>query len=126
MRDSWTKDSTLPGGDLGGKTITQFFEELKQEYSYLPDSLLHHYVDHYGALTFKILENVRGIEDLGQHFGAELYEVEVDYLIENEWAKTAQDILWRRTKAGLFFSPEQEELLSKKITQKINSESQKI
>ena len=45
--------------------------------------------------------------DLGRNFGADLYEAEVRYLCENEWALTAEDVLWRRTKRGLHFSREQ-------------------
>jgi glycerol-3-phosphate dehydrogenase len=53
-----------------------------------------------------ILGDATGIEALGPHFGADLYGREVDYLVANEWARTAQDVLWRRTKVGLRVGPE--------------------
>ena len=49
--------------------------------------------------------NIHGIKDLGQHFGANLYQREIDYLVRNEWAVTSEDILWRRGKQGLWLSP---------------------
>jgi glycerol-3-phosphate dehydrogenase len=47
------------------------------------------------------LENVKSVDDLGEHFGAGLYEREVEYLVRNEWARTAEDVLFRRSKLGL-------------------------
>lgn len=74
---------------------------LKDQYSYLPDSLLSRLFNSYGTEALKILEGVNSMNDLGQHFGHSLYKKEVDYLIDEEWAKTAEDILFRRTKLGL-------------------------
>jgi glycerol-3-phosphate dehydrogenase len=53
------------------------------------------------------LSNKSSIKSLGDHFGSNLYQTEIDYLIEHEWASCAEDILWRRTKLGLFLTPEQ-------------------
>ena len=55
----------------------------------------------YGTRAERLLEGVRAVADLGEHFGAGLYAREVDYLVANEWARTAEDILFRRTKLGL-------------------------
>jgi glycerol-3-phosphate dehydrogenase len=62
---------------------------------------------------------VRSIEDLGEYFGAELYAREVDYMIEHEWAQTADDILYRRTKAGLVTSPSQQQALGRYIAMRL-------
>jgi glycerol-3-phosphate dehydrogenase len=48
------------------------------------------------------------LEDLGEHFGAQLYSREVDYFCDHEWARNAEDVLWRRTKAGLHLSAQQQ------------------
>jgi glycerol-3-phosphate dehydrogenase len=61
----------------------------------------------YGTLARRILADARSMADLGQQFGATLTEAEVRYLIEHEWAATAEDVLWRRTKLGLRMTPEQ-------------------
>lgn len=58
----------------------------------------------YGSLASCILNGYQTMAELGQHFGGGLYEAEVIYLIENEWAETAEDILWRRSKLGLRLS----------------------
>ena len=56
---------------------------------------------HYGTKTAVLLGDARARGDLGRHFGADLYAREVDYLIAHEWARTAEDVLWRRSKLGL-------------------------
>ena len=55
----------------------------------------------YGTKARVILGKAQTLTDLGQHFGADLYRLEVDYLVAEEWARTAEDVLWRRTKLGL-------------------------
>ena len=61
----------------------------------------------YGTRARKLLGLAKSLPDLGRNFGADLYEAEIRYLIEQEWALTAEDILWRRTKRGLRLSREQ-------------------
>ncbi len=57
----------------------------------------------YGTLARTLLGEAKTLADLGRDFGAGLYEAEVRYLIDREWARTAEDVLWRRTKRGLHF-----------------------
>jgi glycerol-3-phosphate dehydrogenase len=64
----------------------------------MPRKLVHHYGRLYGARTRNVVAGATSIEGLGRHFGAELYEAEVRYLVATEWAQTAEDILYRRTK----------------------------
>lgn len=99
--DAWTASAPLPGGDVADGDIDAFARTLAGQYPWLSDNLRHHYVHTYGTRTSALLQGTRRIEDLGRHFGAGLYEREVLYLIDNEWAVTAEDILWRRTKLGL-------------------------
>ncbi|WP_324287165.1 glycerol-3-phosphate dehydrogenase C-terminal domain-containing protein, partial [Pseudomonas syringae] len=62
----------------------------------------------YGSRSWRLLEGAHSLEDLGQHLGAGLYTREVDYLCDQEWATDIKDILWRRTKLGLFTTPEEQ------------------
>ena len=100
-RRGWTRNAPLPGGDIPGADIVEFTARSAERYPWLPERLLRHYVRHYGTETHALLAGCNGIGGLGEHFGAGLHAVEVDYLVEHEWARTAEDILWRRTKRGL-------------------------
>jgi glycerol-3-phosphate dehydrogenase len=100
-RPSRTAQEPLPGGDLGAAGMEAFEAALKRDYSWLPDPQLRRYVRLYGSRARALLEGARGIGDLGPHVGADLYRREVDFLTENEWACTVDDIIWRRTKLGL-------------------------
>lgn len=103
----WTKQAYLPGGYFLNEDIDSFKQYLITVYPTLPPKLLLHYVNNYGTRCGDILHNVHDVADLGQHFGALLYQREVDFLLEYEWATCAEDILWRRGKMGLWFTPDQ-------------------
>ncbi|MEE9452599.1 MAG: glycerol-3-phosphate dehydrogenase [Gammaproteobacteria bacterium] len=102
--NAWTAHTPLPGGDI--KDMTTFIDEMQCAYPWLEATLLQRYCHTYGTLTKTLLANTNNRQDLGQHFGADLYQKEVDYLIRHEWAQTSADILWRRTKLGLVFTAE--------------------
>lgn len=116
MGSAWTGDAILPGGDLS-KPLNEFKIVLQQQYPNLPKQLLERYANNYGNLSYKLLEGVKNIDDLGRDFGAGLYQKEVEYLIQQEWAETIEDILWRRTKLGLFLSDQQKMELANFICQ---------
>ena len=97
----WTADAPLPGGDIPGADIGAFAAQCAARYSWLPERLLRHYVRHYGTEMHALLDGRSSVDDLGEHFGARLYAAEVAHLVEHEWARTAEDILWRRTRKGL-------------------------
>ena len=97
----WTANAPLPGGDIPGADIGAFVAECAARYSWLPERLLRHYVRHYGSDIHAVLAGCNSVEDLGEHFGAGLHAAEVAYLARHEWARTADDILWRRTRKGL-------------------------
>ena len=65
----------------------------------------------HGSAAPEILQEAKSLNDLGEHFGHTLYSSEVDYLIQREWALTADDILWRRTKVGLHANSQQKQAL---------------
>ena len=95
-----TETEKLPGGDFENKPALQ--NTLKNHYPWLNDELIARYVRSYGTLSYLILDGCEGIEDMGINCLCGLYEREIKYLIENEWAQTRDDILFRRTKLGLY------------------------
>ena len=97
----WTADATLPGGDIPNGDIGEFTARCAARYSWMPEGLHRHCVRHYGTDIHVMLAGRSSVVDLGEHFGAGLYAAEVAYLVEHEWARSAEDILWRRTRKGL-------------------------
>jgi glycerol-3-phosphate dehydrogenase len=106
-KGSWTGNEPLPGGDLGDGGQAGCLARLAKRYPRLPESLLKGLMRRHGAQAFEVLGSTYSIEDLGRHFGGNLYEREVCYLLAHEWVMEADDILWRRTKAGLHMTEEQ-------------------
>ncbi|MEM9581516.1 MAG: glycerol-3-phosphate dehydrogenase [Pseudomonadota bacterium] len=104
MTQAWTAKAPLPGGDMPSADFETFLGVLQDQYPWLPRDLAKHYARLYGTRAHHIIGTGQTLASLGEHFGALLYEAEVLYLIENEWAQTAQDILIRRTKHGLNIS----------------------
>ncbi len=108
---SWTQSAPLPGGDFPPDGASALRAGLQRRYKFLAEPAARRLVRSYGTLAAEMLGDARGIEDLGQAFGADLTEREVTWLIRAEWARTAEDVLWRRTKLGLRLSQrEQSEL----------------
>ena len=116
---AWTATTPLPGGDILNQDIGAFYSAFCQQYPWLPTSLALRYIQSYGCLTEKFLQQAKSMNDLGTHFGSGLYQSEVDYLIQQEWAQTTEDILWRRTKLGLFLSDHEVASLAQHLEAKI-------
>ena len=104
MGGDWTKTAALPGGDMPGADYEAFRETLKVDYPWMPRELRRHYGRVHGARTARIVGGATSLNGLGRHFGGTLYEAEVRYLVDHEWARTAEDVLWRRTKHRLRMS----------------------
>lgn len=97
---AWTAGGdALPGGDQ--RDIRALLETLRARHPWLPDMLAQRLTRNYGTRVEQLLGQARSLAELGQNFGADLYQAEVDYLRDHEWARTADDILWRRSKLGL-------------------------
>ncbi len=94
----------LPGGDVGPGGLEAFTAALRRSFAWLPEKQLQRYVRLYGTRARELLDAARGLDDLGAHFGADLYRREVDFLVATEWARSAEDVMWRRTKLGLRMS----------------------
>ncbi len=103
---AWTAGSVLPGGDIAGLDLQRYADGLEEGYPQLPQVVLRRLARTYGTRSARLLQGVEAIADLGEDFGAGLFAREVDYLTANEWARTAEDILFRRTKLGLHISPD--------------------
>ena len=111
LGEEWTHSKTLPGGDLK-MTLDAFTASLQSDYPFIGQAFAKRLANSYGDRSEIILKGKNSLEELGTHFGADLYEAEVRYLLEQEWAYTAEDILWRRSKLGLEFTSEQVSVLS--------------
>ncbi|MCZ4091239.1 glycerol-3-phosphate dehydrogenase [Sinorhizobium psoraleae] len=101
----WTAGSSLPGGDFPAAGYDAEVASLKARYPFLAGSHARRLVRLYGTRAARLLGKATSEADLGRRFGADLYEAEVNWLIEQEWARRAEDVLWRRTKLGLKLSP---------------------
>ncbi len=101
---AWTAGASLPGGDFPWNGAADLRDSLLARYPFLTPATAERFVRGYGTLTEDMLGDVM---DLGRIVGADLSEREVDWLIRTEWARTADDILWRRSKLGLRFGAEE-------------------
>lgn len=106
LGDAWTHRKPLPGGDLN-MSLDAFTTKLQQDYPFINKALARRFAHSYGTLTHLLLNKANSENDLGKDFGHSLHQIEVDYLVEHEWAHTAEDILWRRSKLGLEFTKQQ-------------------
>ncbi|MBD0413582.1 glycerol-3-phosphate dehydrogenase [Oryzicola mucosus] len=104
---AWTAGTTLPGGDFPPDGFELEVERLRTAYPFLRDREAFRLIRLYGTRAKVLLGNAKTLDDLGRMFGDELYEAEVRYLMQHEWAQTAEDVLWRRTKRGLKFVAEE-------------------
>ncbi|WP_281858658.1 glycerol-3-phosphate dehydrogenase [Litoreibacter halocynthiae] len=97
----WTAGVALPGGDFPVDGVDLLKAELKAKYPFLTDRWLDRLIKAYGSEAFDLLGDAKTARDLGQVFGSNLTECEVDWLVKHEFANTAEDIIWRRSKLGL-------------------------
>ena len=103
-KEGWTAKSPLPGGDMDVSAVAALTAELVRNYRFLSDANASRLAHAYGTRAAKMLGGAKSLDDLGQSFGAGLTESEVKYLMTNEWARSADDIVWRRSKLGLRLS----------------------
>lgn len=108
MGDDWTEKAPLPGGDMEHADYEAFRNRMKQDYPWMPRDLKRHYGRLYGTRIDLVAAGATSLEGLGRYFGGTLYEAEVAYLVKHEWAQTAEDILWRRTKHRLHLTQDEQ------------------
>ncbi len=116
-RGGWTSTARMPGaavlspsGHVVGRAsgLGDLFNRLSGEYPWVPPALLQRMVQSYGGLVSSVLGSARALTDLGEPVAEGLYEVELEYLVAREWARSADDALWRRSKLGLRLSPQEQ------------------
>ncbi|MDB5411781.1 MAG: glycerol-3-phosphate dehydrogenase [Rubritepida sp.] len=105
---AWTATATLPGGDLGGKSRSDFAAEMGRALPFLDPTSLPRLVRTHGSELPRVFAG----GSTGAAFGAGLTEAELDWMKREEWARTAEDVLWRRTKLGLHMNAEQREAVA--------------
>ena len=98
---SWTESPPLPGGEFAGLTLAAFEAGFATRHPWLPAELRARLLRAYGAETAELLGDARSLADLGRDYGAGLTARELDWLRREEWAETAEDVLWRRSRLGL-------------------------
>ena len=110
-RPAWTGKIPLPGGDFS--SLAALLAEMRKRWRFLDDAYAARLAGAYGRRAELILGEVRAFEDLGEHFGGGLTAAEVRYLMRHEFAETADDVLWRRSKLGLRLDADQRERLAR-------------
>ncbi len=106
-RPAWTAKSRLPGGDFPVDGVEQLIAETRASFPFLAEAQARRMVHAYGTRVPRVLGDARTPADLGPVLGADLTGAEVRYLMDQEWAQTADDVLWRRSKLGLRFAREE-------------------
>ncbi|HEY6860002.1 MAG TPA: glycerol-3-phosphate dehydrogenase [Pseudolabrys sp.] len=102
----WTANSRLPGGEFPPDGFDTQVAEVMQRWPFLSEPHARRLVRAYGRRAERFLKDAQKMDDLGPRFAGDLTAAEVRYLMENEWAQTAEDVLWRRSKFGLKATPE--------------------
>lgn len=103
LAPSWTARRPLPGGDIPNEDFDLYLEGLARLYAWLPEPMMQALARRHGSLVNAVVGDARRLEDMGKLFAGGLSEREVSYLVANEWAITPEDVLWRRSKAGLHY-----------------------
>ena len=107
----WTAGVALPGGDFAVDGVTDLIQQLIKDFQFLTLPWATRLIKAYGTEAFDVLADAQSEEDLGQSFGATLSAREVIWLVKNEYARCADDIVWRRSKLGLRLTAQQIEFL---------------
>ncbi|MBB3139937.1 glycerol-3-phosphate dehydrogenase [Halomonas organivorans] len=121
MGKTWNETAPLPGGDMPGADFEAFLKGLQRDYPWLEADTATRYARLYGTLARGILGDARDYADLGEHLGADLYAVEARYLVDHEWARSAADILERRTKLYLVMSQAEVERVEAWVAREVSS-----
>jgi glycerol-3-phosphate dehydrogenase len=120
MMGEWTATVPLLGADFSPTLRERSRDEFFARYAGIPQGILRGLFRRHGTLGDQVLGDARTPADLGEHFGGELYAREVDYLVAREWAVSAEDVLWRRTKAGLQLAQAQREALARYLAGRVS------
>jgi glycerol-3-phosphate dehydrogenase len=114
----WTAGATLPGGDIPGGHFEPYLRALERKYPWVPAELRRRYARAYGTRIDRLLADCRSMTDLGETVLPDLHAREIEYLRKHEWARSAADILWRRSKLGLHLPANAERTLDAWLVQR--------
>ncbi|HYA80254.1 MAG TPA: glycerol-3-phosphate dehydrogenase [Methylocystis sp.] len=112
---AWTRDATLPGGDFPNGDFERFLAQLRRERPFLGESLARRLARAYGTRARNLLGDATTMAALGREFGCGLTQAELAYLVREEWARSGEDVLWRRSKLGLMLDEERRTEVNKAI-----------
>ena len=122
MGPEWTETAHLPGGDFRPDGVKTEIDRLQANCPILTRNLATRLIKNYGTCALTMTAAIKTLGDLGKCFTNDLYGFEVDYLIENEWARNAEDVLWRRTKLGLVVTATEALTLGTYIKEKLSAD----
>ncbi|MFI4884746.1 MAG: glycerol-3-phosphate dehydrogenase [Steroidobacterales bacterium] len=111
----WTRGSALPGGDIPGLDIEAFSAAAMRRFPFAPPRMIRRMSRAYGTRIERVLGQARRSEDLGEEIAPGLFEAELEYLRAKEWARSADDVLWRRSKLGLALDPAARERVAQHV-----------
>ena len=97
----WTLGATLPGGDIPGRDFENFCAQQGKRYRFVPVRLVRRLCRAYGTRIERVIGNASSLTGLGEEIAPQLYEAELQFMRDHEWARSAEDALWRRSKVGL-------------------------
>lgn len=120
MGKPWTRNVALPGGDFDYPR-TQLVSNICNQHPWLSEKTGTRYVNQFGTLVWTLLENVTSEADMGRVFSEGVYQAEIDYLMQYEFSQKAEDVLWRRTKLGLYLSQEQQAEVTQYMIEKLGT-----
>ena len=120
-RRGWTGTAPLPGGNFPINGFEAEVARLKADAPFLGENTAARLVRAYGTNAYRAIGEAQTIDALGRCFGADLHQAEIDYLIDHEWARSADDILWRRSKLGLRFDARETQHLQDYVSQRVGS-----
>ncbi len=106
---SWTADKALPGGDIDPARFDAFVDAQREAYPWLAPKTVLRLARAYGTRMADVISDAQGTNDLGAHLGGDLFERELEYLVAQEFATTAEDALKRRSKLYLHLTPQEQD-----------------
>ena len=125
MGAAWTQDSALPGGDIEGGDFGALLARLSREKPFLAPAVALRLARAYGSRVWRLLGSANSMAELGPDHGGGLTQAELVYLAREEWARTAEDVLWRRSKLGLHLTQAQQEAVAAAMTSFLTQSGQK-
>lgn len=124
-KPNWTAGVPLPGGDFPVEGLDSLIASTRAQYPFLDQAWATRLVRAYGTEVTKVLGTATSAQALGRDFGATLTEREVNWCIDTEWVRSAEDMLWRRSKLGLRLAPDQVQAVEDYITDTLQAKPAK-